>query len=665
MPILSNPFHEQFVTETIAPREFVDLFSSTLLPQTRSLFMPGNVVLKGVRGSGKSMLLSLLKPSVRVAYARASQTFPLEGALGNFFSAGINLTRSGFGMFGQRTLTATQGDVGKQILALCAADFFNYWVVLDILDGIVYLSDEQRKSPGVAFPTINPDRSLWNEFALKLAHDDCWFGHLEGIRDWSSLQEAIRKRITSYRAYFNFNRDEIGDAITNTKTTIGDPISATVDLLRSTEICAQDTEFLIRIDQYEELFYLDGTLRHLGLQDIFRGRIDKALATRDPRVSYRIGTRGYAWRAGVDQSWTSVKLEEGRDYKLIDLDDILRRNENTSGWVFPRFADDVFSRRLRHTQVAVKNTAVADIMGKGLTQTEKAIKYAGTRPHRAIVFETTWPEKWKSFLRTLALSDPLSARFGEAWARQRGKSTIVNNVPLAPFPWDSKSTDVWRRERYQHALMQIAGACSQRVTYSGHADIIGVSGSNISVFLTICGQIWNSWLASLRHELGSVTPESVIPTENQSVGILEASTRYYDNISQDGKHLQLLVSFIGTTLNYKLYNDRPLSYPGHNGFSLRLEDYQNNDKVRAVLDQLTDLGHLLDSAHTTKEKDRRPRKKWYLSPILAPMFDLPYIRKKEPWYIHSADVEEWIDKSYSGETPQKPSISRELLLPFV
>ena len=63
-----NPFNELYVTETIRSDQFVKIFSPVIVKNVEALFLPGNIVLQGVQGSGKSMLLALLKPEVRLAY---------------------------------------------------------------------------------------------------------------------------------------------------------------------------------------------------------------------------------------------------------------------------------------------------------------------------------------------------------------------------------------------------------------------------------------------------------------------------------------------------------------------------------------------------------------------------------------------------------------------
>ena len=56
-----NPFFELYVGDRLSSSEFVNIFSPFLVEHAEALFLPGNVVVKGVQGSGKSMLLKLVK----------------------------------------------------------------------------------------------------------------------------------------------------------------------------------------------------------------------------------------------------------------------------------------------------------------------------------------------------------------------------------------------------------------------------------------------------------------------------------------------------------------------------------------------------------------------------------------------------------------------------
>jgi len=87
-----------------------------------------------------------------------------------------------------------------------------------------------------------------------------------------------------------------------------------------------------------------------------------------------------------------------------------------------------------------------------------------------------------------------------------------------------------------------------------------------------------------------------------------------------------------------------MSNPGHNGFSLLDEELSapEFDHVRFLLEEMVDYGTLMSSPHTTKEKDRRARTKFYLNPVLCPHFKIHYKRLKEPMYIHVLEVQDWM-----------------------
>ncbi|MCG2672789.1 hypothetical protein ACFPFP_38425 [Bradyrhizobium sp. GCM10023182] len=109
-----------------------------------------------------------------------------------------------------------------------------------------------------------------------------------------------------------------------------------------------------------------------------------------------------------------------------------------------------------------------------------------------------------------------------------------------------------------------------------------------------------------------------------------------------------------------LLSSRKLSNPGHNGFSVTDEDLDRSPDVKDFLEELSDYGNLLVLKHTTKEKDRRCRRKWYLNPILCPNFKLPYKRLKEPRYVSAAEVADWMRKSSRKTSPSSFRSSRRI-----
>ena len=641
----SNPFNELYVSETVGAGAFVHIFSPKLLQNASALYLPGNVVLKGMQGSGKSMLLTLLMPEVRIAYADSKQKFPLTGAQANFLSAGINLTHSGAIDFGHRTIEA--GKPSVEILPIYFGDYLNYWIVYDLLSTIELF---YSCANGQIAKELNLDGApaRLDEFAVAVSKLRCWFGYLDSVRDYPSLRNAISGRISSIRSYLNFNSDALPLEIVRTKTTVGEPIAQVAQALHSSEIVSANTHLFVRIDQYEELLRLEGEHRQLG--PLYREVVNKALSLRNPNVSYRIGTRGYAWDDNPGVYGTAGKLERDRNFKLLDLDEMLRRKENRKTWIFPEFAVDVFRKRLAYAEYEVPDgsSLLGAVFGDGGKPEDRARKYCGKSPERALRFDQDWPDHWSGYLRDLSRTDPLSARLGEAWARQRAKGSVVRDVPVGTPIWEAPKSRYWRKERVQAALTQIAGRCGQRILWYGKDDLLELSGGNVLIFVSLCQHIWASWLRTQRGR--DQTSDSHPPTFDpvvQAIGIHEASSHWFDKLAEEsgGTTRQRFVSRIAEALERRLYKDDALSYPGANGFSLELLALSKFPRLDALLKECVDYGALVDAPHTTKAATRRPRRKWYLSAVLSPHFKLPHIHTKEPLYISPPDVELWFDQS--------------------
>jgi hypothetical protein len=640
-----NPFNETFVAETIPPEQFVSLFSPFLvkdIPDGLALFQPGNVILKGVQGSGKTMLLNLLKPEYRVAYCQAGKDLPIPEQLRSFIGAGINLTRSVAIDFGQRVIELDHFD-DMETLPIFFGDFINYWIVEDILTSIDKLTSECDGAIAQELG-IRRDEKSWNQFATLLARDRCWFGYLNGIKKFSKLRMKLRGRISTYRAFLNYNLPSIPNEIRRTKTPIGEPVSQTVQALWDSGVVPHSVPFFIRIDQYEELTNLEdwSGKQQLGLR--YLEMINKALGTRDPRVSYRIGTRRYGWPERPIIFGISSVLELERDYKLVDIDAILRRKELRRTWAFPGFAADVFERRIRHYGYDDADESLNRFLSRGLSVRQKADIYV-REPTDRVFDSDIVPRGWATLYNKLAKEDPLDAKLMEAWVLQN-KPAKTSSAPRQPYPWHRTW---WRKERIQHALMQLASANRQRMVWAGKDDVTALSGGNILIFVSICQHIWSTWASSNRDQLEASEGEEVATPEVdghlQAVAIQEASSHWYKKIKERtgrSKQRQRFIDQLGRVFRGEMIQDRKLSYPGHNGFSLRLEDLGSDEAILQFLNECVNYGDLYDAPHTTKTKDRRPRKKWYLNPVLSPHFQLPVSHVKEPMYVTLSTVRKWL-----------------------
>ena len=660
-----NPFQELYVTETAKPEKFVALFSDQLVRHALPLFQPGNVVIKGTQGSGKSMLLSLLKPEMRPAYVSCHAHFPVPDIFARFVGAGINLTRSGIIDIGQRPLGADPAQ-DEKLFPLYFADFFNYWIVRDILQSLQFMADHADIFDALV------DMKKADVFAQMLAKADCWFGYLASVDTFGALVAALESRISEYRKFNQFNIERLAPGIESTKTAVGEPIARAADCLWRSGLIPESAPLYVRVDQLEILNSSDVLRPALGNE--YRCVVNKALSTRDPRVFYRIGTRNYAWQDNVRVFGTTASLEVDRDYRVIDLDDILRRRENSKTWVFPDFARDVFRRRLSYVASTVKKkeNLLAAVMGPALKPAGAAQGYArNAEPHVAIKMDESWPDAWKSYLTGLFEVDKLSPILACAWLRQQEES----GKGMAPFPAVPDARDIkpwermyWKKERVRQALLQLAINCVQRVTWAGEQNILALSGANILIFVSICQHIWSAFLREQRGRPETERCNPVIDgidSKVQAVGIHGASDYWYGKIPEQpgGNERQRFIDKIGPIFREYL-RDRAMSNPGFNGFSLTTEDFVANASVYSFLTKAAEYGDLQAVPHTTKLKDRLQRVKFYLNPILSPHFQIPESHIKEPLYVGLHDVISWMTEAKipvtdSGHLPLFRSLNRK------
>ena len=342
---------------------------------------------------------------------------------------------------------------------------------------------------------------------------------------------------------------------------------------------------------------------------------------------------------------TEATTEELRNFKRVDIDSLFRRQENRR-WPFPKFADDVFKRRLRHA--GHNSASLQEVFGNSMKPNEKAFVYGGTAHLKAIKVEKEWPDAVRNCLVALASVNLLSEKLGEAWVRQQ----LERKKPLLPhddfLPWENSDKKWWKKERIDQALLQIAARRQQKMVWSGRKEILGLAAGNILAFVDLCQYIWAAWLRSLPgHD--EFTPQPNEPPKIhdhavQNEGIQQASSYWYRKIrnEQRGDSQLRFVTNLGNRFRKYLREDRKMSYPGFNGFSLPLQELDNDKWTAKFLRETEAYGVLVGAQHTSRTSSRGECKKWYLHPILCPHFQIPIARTKEPIEVHIHQVREWL-----------------------
>lgn len=641
----ANPFFELYVGDRISSREFVTIFSPALVPFIDQLFLPGNIVMKGVQGCGKSMLLSLLKAEVRKEYAAAGEDFPVPRHLRKYICASVNLAHSNVIDFGYRSDTFDD----PLRVELLFADFLNYLIVIRLIEAIEAIATsgpEIRKEIGLL-----ADFEALDQVAKHISELTVWEGWVKPCESFTALSDQLKKRVGLYRRFLH-GKDLVLDAsVFDTATRIGSPIIEVSRLLRERNFIDRDTNLFVDIDQYEELGNISSDPGSAGGVD-YRAVINKALSGRSPEVSYRIGTRGYSWSRNKRIHGTSGNLEAMRDYKFVDLDSLLMKDEIDAGRAkstFNVFAEDVFRRRLKFSMYNFPDgkqfSALDAVYGKEVSSEEKVNRHYGLEnPTKFVRCEADWRPSTRARLESLAAKDLFSAKLGESWIRQKGDLVELDSRDEW-LPWNSKSKRWWRKERSQAIAMQVASLANQRMIWGGAKDIVELSGGSILIFLGINQFIWDSWLQRGGGQAFAMAQLPQIEIGLQSVAILKASTAWLEMVREQTGNSSSRARFIrvaAENMRRRMLNDRALSYPGGNGFSVLTEELESLPGIAAFIEDLSDFGNMVVLHHTSKERERRARKKIYLHPIFSPWFSLPYARTKEPLYLRVSEIVDWM-----------------------
>ncbi len=658
MKNLRNPFTTLYVTERMDESKFPSLFSTTMVPLVTPLFEQGNVVVKGTQGSGKSMLLALLKTSVRVAYAKSeNHDYPVEDSeLNQFIAAGINLATN------QALRTVDRWKKGAEdnsLLSHSFVDYVNSWILKDLLESLDLLtrSPELLWNPcelGGTKKDLDKAVASFDSFKIVSAY-------LEGEPTLQSVLSSLTKRIDTYLGFFNGRPKELPKEIYDSQTlTLGQPIADAVALLQDNGAISKNTRVLISIDQFEQLLELEESLPDRPYKFI-RETIDLAMHRREPAISFRIGTRPYAWD---DSSGESL-----RDFHRINLDEMLQKTEHGNRMIFSTLANDVFERRLKlfgYDFLCQSNDAISDVLGSYSLPTERVAK---------IGRKIDWPKQIKTpkslteeqgkEVRRIAETDPLDAKLAVAWFLQEQKEIKGSSFggEVSELPWNLDEKKWWKKERNWIAMLQLAADSRQRIVLHGKKDIIDLSGANILVFTSICQFIWNCWIKDLVAKNKEPASETPIGWTLQNDGINQASREWRNKVRDEGLLGTDLAAFIDQMANWLrkgMLDDEKMSYPGGNGISLADQDLRNYPKAEAMLDEGSGRGFLIQRKHTPKTASRGESTKWYPHPILAPYYRLTITQTKEPRYLKSLQLNEWLKKAgivASNQQQQLPGMS--------
>lgn len=641
---IRNPFHDPLVTELIEdPPLYREMFSERILVgETLQVFQPANVVLLGPQGSGKSMILNLVRYSVLSEWIspQGIPPAPLKH-LEPFFGISVNLVRANFHIFGRRSISRiiknSEGD--RALDTICAADFLNHYLFREFLKGIEYILGHEANQLGT-WLGIRKEKLKKDDIASKIATWDSWFGYYSDCHSLDDLVRKCEQRLSTWRSFLNANIDNIPRDIWESKSTLGDPLHAMGNLLNDISSRSGQLPLFVVIDQYEVLPELNPT-HGTTLQQL----VNTLIKARDPVVFYKIGARTHDWGNELRIWGAESRIEVQRDYIIINLADLLMRNEDGKGWLFPAFAEDVTYKRIKiegHYRISRKR--IKEIFGSWNPEKESCDYFRNELRKFDVIKNVS--DEVKQRIKSICGPDssPLNLRLAAAWALQKQQKGIAKHHilrELRDYPWERPW---WRKERIGIALLQVASFANQKKLYCGWKTILYLSGANISAFLLLCAEIWDTATKMDFHPLKKYP----LPPNVQSEAIYMASEKWHirdQNEQIGGRQRYEVLNRLGSAIHDALIRNLAISNPGHSGFSLPETDLwkgEKGEKVAKFLQNGVNWAVFEERPHTSKIKEDVPRRKYYLHPLLSPVFAIPYIRVKEPLYVTIEEVYKWI-----------------------
>lgn len=649
---IHNPFRDLLITELIEDVDlYRDMFSDNILVgEAISVFLPGNVIVVGPLGSGKTMLLNLIRLPV-VAKLLQIEAFPYNlSDVPPYFGISINLSRASFFSFGERSVARAIGVKHDPILETsAAADYFSYFLLLEFVKGL-RLCMNGENSALTKWLRIKTNDLTGKTVPTTISNWDCWNGWLDGCENLDSISERCQNRISFWKRFLNTDEDKIPAEIWERKADVERAMHNMGNLIRSLSTGGKLSLFVL-IDQYEEAIKLSRT--HGNELQRFLNKLIKA---RDPVVFYRIGARTYDWGTELRVSGSESRIEEQRDFTIVDLTKLLLRGEDRVGYIYPEFAADAARRRLKRLEE--KNIDInrfKSIFGKwtAAEESEKYFKSNEIERMRTTIkgLSVNIEDKILSLCADFEHGAALEIRLAAAWALQQiknhGKSEASVIEMLDDFPWQKKW---WQKERREIGLVQLSSHSNSRRRYFGWETLLSLSGGNISLFILLCSEIWDVAARLDLDPLDSETAKEPLDYKIQTRGIVEASRKWIerDRNESEGAIRHDVIDRLGAAIDASIKNDWPLSNPGWTGFSIpehSLSGSKAGIEVSEFLRSAVSYAILEERPHKSKHRGDVPRVKYYLHPILSPLFDIPIKRVKEPYYCDLAQVYSWLFES--------------------
>lgn len=608
----NNPFDE-YNANSIEPDRILALwctpFESELITgfsesRFRTEKMP--IVLQGLRGTGKTMILKYCSYSVLKERAKNSRngsilsTVKREKSVGFYFRCDDSFINTFTNVFSTQPRVTWAG-------------FFEHYLELQFCRHLTTVVRD------IVFESVNPKDT--EQLILACINSQissilrCTFCSIKDIDDY--LDNEIHY-IDHFKNDAIFSDEPFSPSILLKLFTISEPI---INSLCASVPGLNDTLFLILIDEFE----------NLG-EDIQK-LINTAIKFSRKRISFRVGRRseGIATTATVNDR---EYLRNGHDYYLAEIQKQLSLKKQKD------FFRSIADKRLSLTSDIVNENGIIGILGDKENLDNECLSICkGKTEHLSIILSENSALRIDVDLKRAVIDiihtpdNPIAETINALWVI-RSKDDPIDAAKKAHSAMedffaknDNDNSRKYKNDyenKYRYAItVLISSLYKRKKMYYGFNAIVHLSDGNTRTFINICRAIIND---ALFYERDSFQANNTISSEAQNRAICNYSSQEFNDVCsiiKYGNNIRSLILNIGNVMT-EYHRDKRARYPETTQFvfnKLALDKHE-----RDVIDVAESWSMIIRRSRTQRVSAGIDRKGdiYYINRAFCPIFGISY-----------------------------------------
>ncbi len=555
------------------------------------------IVIEGVRGTGKTMILKYLSYFVQKDFIKDSsidQTMEYfeKRCIGVYFRYKDDFCH----MFDNLDCDWQ----AKERIFIHYYELFILRQILEILDDI-YQNQNNSQIEEVVCSFLDISVRSLNEVRQ---HINSMLRKMDEIINSSGFDEAWKEKLMPLLGK--------GNLVTEFIQTINNQCNGWENIL-----------FVILLDEYENLGLFQTLVNTLIKQ------VDDTA-----NLTYRLGMRP----AGMDNN---NKTNVAGEHLQIDRDFLLRRLEYENFGDYKKFALEISQKRLESVEVFRENGLcdINNILGKNENFDEEAEQVVkGGKKHFKLIREFYSPEMMDDVIHELSCSNKLMEMYnilrvlrGEDYKktaslcreyqslRENGQSGTAGNNELHKYYLDYSNK---YRVALLYMLLTIYG--EQKLYYSVNT-FLRLSSGSINDFISLCRNTFKQINEKMLQEIRGGEQISPRIQTYASLDTAEDQRRKVSMSNRFGKEMYTFIDNMGSIFE-EYHRDMQARYPETNQFAFANEnEIRNDDRMNAYFVELINSGAVIRKQRRQMISVGKTRGAVYqLNRIYAPIYQYSY-----------------------------------------